>query len=294
MTTVRDALRDSAQRLTPGIGDAARREARVLLERITGQTRIWIYQNPDAHLTAPQARQLAAAVRARRAGEPLAYLVGSREFYGRRFQVDQRVLIPRPETEDLVEAALAFARERAAEGQRDLRIVDVGTGSGVIAVTLAAELPPARIIAVDRSAGALAVAHENARRHGVEGRITLIQGDLLSAVAGPVDLIVANLPYIPTEEIPTLQPEVQHEPRLALDGGPDGLDLYRRLWTQAATALDARGGLFGEIAASQGVVAEHSAAAAFPDRSIKILPDLAGRDRIIAVGPRLPAITPVC
>lgn len=291
MTTVRDALRLAVQRLTPVSGDAARLEARLLLQSVCGKTQVWLYQNPEARLSPTWLRSLNEAIEARQTGAPLAYLIGSREFYGRSFAVDHRVLIPRPETEDLIEAALRFARERADNDDRGLRIVDVGTGSGAIAVTLAAELPRAWVCAVDCSADALAVARQNAHFHRMDGRVSFLQSNLMSAIRGPVDLIVANLPYIPTGAISRLPIEVRREPRLALDGGPDGLDLYRHLFQQAQSTLHSSGVFLGEIAADQGLAMENLAHGFFPDRATRILPDLAGRDRLVAVGPRVPAVT---
>jgi release factor glutamine methyltransferase len=281
--TAREALRLAAERLSPVNGEA-RLEVRLLLEYVLGRSRTWIYQHPESDLEPDQAARFNRLVEERRAGEPLAYLLGQREFYGRSFLVDRRVLIPRPETEDLIEHAIAFIH---SAGLTDPRIVDVGTGSGAIAVTIAAEVPGARVIAVDRSADALAVARENAQRLGVADRVQFIQGDLLGGLDGPFDLILANLPYIPSDEIGRLQPEVRREPRPALDGGPDGLDLYRRLFAQARNLLAPRGALFGEIAYDQGALAAEIAGRSLPDRSLTIEPDLAGHDRLVVVRPRV-------
>lgn len=281
--SLREALRLAAEQLSTVTGEA-RLEARVLLEYVLRRPRTWIYQHLDQNLEPDQVTHFNQLIAARLGGEPLAYLLGRREFYGRTFLVDRRVLIPRPETEDLIEQALAFIR---AEKPRDPRIVDVGTGSGAIAVTIAAEVPGARVIAVDRSAGALVVAQENARRLGVARQVEFVRADLLAGLAGPFDLILANLPYVPSQEISRLQPEVQFEPRQALDGGPDGLDLYRRLFVQARGLLAPQGALIGEIAWDQGALAAQIAAQQMPEHAVTIQQDLAGHDRLVVARPRV-------
>ncbi|HXI54457.1 MAG TPA: peptide chain release factor N(5)-glutamine methyltransferase, partial [Polyangia bacterium] len=197
-------------------------------------------------------------VKRRQAGESVAYILGKKEFFGLEFMVDARVLVPRPDTETLVDEALAYLREDAdepaGESTRErppMKVVDVGTGSGAIAVAIAKSGPGAWIAATDVSSDALAVARENAARHGVT--LTFAEGDLerpLVALA-PFDLIVANLPYIPTATIATLAPEVLAEPALALDGGPDGLALVRQLVAAAPALLNRRGALVLEIGAGQ-------------------------------------------
>ena len=166
---------------------------------------------------------------------------------------------------------------------RELTIADIGTGSGAIAVNLAIHLPAARIYAVDISEPALDVAAYNIRGHAVHDRVRLGHGDLLEPLPEPVDLIVANLPYIPTERIPTLQPEVQREPSLALDGGPDGLDLVRRLLDQATTKLNSPGVILLELDPDQFPAAEALALQHFPDAEITAEQDLSRRDRIMVI-----------
>jgi release factor glutamine methyltransferase len=205
----------------------------------------------------------------------LPYLLGHWEFYGLDFMVSPSALIPRPETELLVEQALAWLRQRP---QRRL-VADVGTGCGCIAVTLATHLPGLRVIASDLSFAALKLARANSRKLVVEQRISFIQCDLL-APFNKFDLIAANLPYIPSSELELL-PVARREPRLALDGGPDGLETIRRLLQQALTRLAAGGLLLLEIEASQGSAALALAQAAFPYAQIQLLSDLAGQDRLI-------------
>ncbi len=203
---------------------------------------------------------------------PLSHLVGSREFYGRAFKVTPAVLDPRPETECLIESALAapFAR-----------LIDLGTGSGAIAVTLLAERPAATGLAVDISPGALAVAAENARRHGVAARLDLLRSDWWERVTGRFDLVVANPPYVATAEIASLAPEVRlHEPRLALDGGADGLAPYRAILAGLGRHLAPGGRVLVEIGPEQGAaVAALFRAAGLAD--VAVLPDLDGRDRVV-------------
>lgn len=194
---------------------------------------------------------------ARRAGrEPIAYIVGHREFWGLEFEVTQAVLIPRPETELIVEEALSAIPSR--DGAR--RIVDVGTGSGCLAVALAVEFPPAAVVATDVSPQALAVAGRNAERHNLVGRVALLQTDLLRNVTGAADLIVCNPPYVPEGDAATLQPEVgRYEPSAALYGGTDGLDVIRRLLADAAPHLAAGGWLIVEFGFGQEAAVREAA-----------------------------------
>jgi release factor glutamine methyltransferase len=282
VATVASSLAEAARRLDQVGIEEARLEARVLLEHLLGRSRAWVYRNPDVPLPPPQIEAFRQLVDARLRGEPLAYLVGRREFYGRDFVVDRRVLIPRPETEALLEVALAFARRLPTPVPH---VVDVGTGSGILAVSLALELPSAAVVAVDRSRDALIVARENAKRHGVADRIAFVEGDLLDGLAGPFDVIAANLPYVPTGEIDAAPAELRREPRLALDGGPRGLDLYPRFLRGAADILGPRGALFAEVGSNQGPAVVSLARSAFPNRPVQVYPDLEGRDRVVAVLP---------
>lgn len=253
-------------------------DAPVLLAHVLGVDRAALHAHPERSLTPEQFARFQQAIADRRRGVPVAYLTGKRAFYDRELVVSPAVLIPRPETEHLVEAALDWARGRAG-----LRIADVGAGSGAIAVTLAAHLPGAAVWAIDRSEEALAVARENAARAGVEERITFIRGDLLSpllAEALRVDLIAANLPYIPSADLDNLA-VARFEPRAALDGGPDGLDLIRRLLDQAPAALRPGGLVLLEIQSGQGMRVAELGGAAFPGAEVRILADYAGHDRVV-------------
>lgn len=255
-------------------------DAEVLLAHVLDRPRAALLAHPEAPLAPEQAAQFAALVERRAAGTPIAYLIGRHPFYDRDLLVTPDVLIPRPETEHLVEAALDWARGRGA-----LRVADIGTGSGAIAVTLAAHLPDARVHAVDCSLAALDVARQNAKRAWVIDRVTFVQGDLLAPLLDSnlrLDLIAANLPYIPTTDLAALD-VARHEPVLALDGGPDGLDAIRRLLAQAPGALAEHGLILMEIGAGQGEAVAALARKQFPSAAIAVLRDYAGHDRVVRV-----------
>ncbi len=193
-----------------------------------------LFAQQETEVSPQQEQELAEIIERRRQREPLAYILGYKEFYGINLLVNSNVLIPRPETESLVEHAL-FMSLMGME-TTELVIADVGTGTGAIAINLALHLPAAQIYAIDFTDEVLDVASYNIRAHNVADRITLLKGDLLEPLPQPVDLIVANLPYVPSQRIATLQPEIQWEPRQALDGGEEGLDHIRRLLEQAASS----------------------------------------------------------
>ncbi len=269
---VRAALDAGRRRLDRAGVEEALREAERLLAFALGVGRLDLHADPPA--MDPAARERWKAILARRARrEPAAYIVGAAEFRSLAFRVGPGVLVPRPETEHLVEEALAAVPEEAPA-----LVVDAGTGSGCIAVALALERPRARILAVDRSLEALAYAGENVRRHGVEGRVTLLRADLLAAVRGPVDLVVSNPPYVGEGE--TVDPEVLHEPREAVFAGPDGLEAYRRLAPEAARVLRPGGLLLVETpgARIEEIGAILRAAGLEPREPV---PDLAGRPRVL-------------
>ncbi|MDE2481873.1 MAG: peptide chain release factor N(5)-glutamine methyltransferase [bacterium] len=257
-------------------------EAEMLLAHASGRSRAWLRAHDDAVLPQETATRALALAARRATGEPFAYIVGSAGFYRRDFAVDARVLVPRPETEHLIDDALRHLRGNAVP-----RIADLGTGSGAIAVTLAAELPQALVDAVDISAEALALARENAARHGVSERVAFHLGDLLAPLrTRRYDAILANLPYVPTGEIARAPDPVSFEPRLALDGGPDGLDLYRRLLVEAPAALAPGGALYLEAAPPLMAGLRALVEAAFPAASIALERDYGGRERYVRVVPR--------
>ncbi len=277
---------------TPGL------DAQVLLARLLDRPRSWVLAHPEAPLTGDLPAALEALVARLEGGEPLPYILGRWEFFGLEFEVTPDVLIPRPETEPLVERALSWLRKPGVES-RELRVLDVGTGSGCIAISLAVNVPGVVVTATDISAAALSVARRNAERLRVANRVTFLEADLIpgndrgpqtvdrdspSIVHRPpsYDLIVSNLPYIPTPILHQL-PIYHREPTLALDGGADGLDLIRRLLAKAPTALAPGGMLLLEIEASEGPAAQMLTFETFPKARVQIHTDLAGRDRLMEV-----------
>ena len=248
--------------------------ARVLLAHALGMDRAELLRRGDLRVAPEAADRFLELVAEKARRVPLAYLVGIREFYGRSFEVTPAVLVPRPETELLVELAIEFAVSGGVA-------LDVGTGSGCIAVSVAAE-GWGRVVGIDCSGEALQVARRNALRHGVAERVQFLRGDLLGAVANrSADLALANLPYIPTAELETLAPEVRdHEPRAALDGGADGLDPYRRLLHQGRRVLRRGGRLAVEVGAGQaGAVRDLLAALGYGATETRR--DLAGIERVV-------------
>jgi len=281
MAVLRTVIQDTHQKLeAAGIPDA-RLEAEVFVMNVMHMPRQAIFSEQETEVSAPQQTSLDSMLERRFSREPLAYILGQREFYGINVMVTPAVLIPRPETEGLVEHALFMAL--MGMESTELVIADVGTGSGAIAINLAIHLPAAKIFAVDVADEVLDVASFNIRAHGVSDRISLAIGDLLEPVPEPVDLIVANLPYIPTGRIPTLQPEVQREPTLALDGGPDGLDLVRRLLAQAEDKLKDHGIILLELDPEQVPIVQELALKHFPEGATSVEQDLARMDRILAI-----------
>jgi release factor glutamine methyltransferase len=277
-STIASLLR-AAQVHLAQTSDTSRLDAELILSHLLGWPRARLLAERDHPVAADLSDAFADLVARRAEGEPVAYLVGHKEFYGIEFTVDRRVLVPRPETELLVELAIAAAMRIAAGRADPLRIADIGTGSGAIAVALAIHLPHAQIDAVDISTEALEVARANVARHGLGGRVRLLLGDLLDPLDGRVDLIVSNPPYTILAEV---EPNVYaHEPHLALEGGPDGADLYRRLFVGAPGKLGPGGTLLCEIGAWQGQLVAALARAAFPAAEVRIVQDLAGRDRVV-------------
>lgn len=277
--TVRDALRWATRLLAASGGETPRLDAELLLAHVLEVERAQLPVRWEEALPEAAAQRFTALVRRRMAHEPVAYLLGRRPFYDLTLRVDEHVLIPRPESEHLVEEALRWAAP-----ERAWRVADVGTGSGALAVALARHLPQARVIATDRSLAALQVARANVADHGMLSRVCLVCCDLLDALAGPFDLIVANLPYVQSDEVPTLMPDVAiYEPRLALDGGPDGLRFIERLLHEAPARLARPGLLLLELDPRQAGRVVQRAQAAFPQAEISVLPDLAGHDRVARV-----------
>jgi release factor glutamine methyltransferase len=297
MATVGELLNSGTARLHASGSESARLDTELLLGWAIGAGRTAVIAHPDAPVGADALATFEAALARREKGEPVAYLRGIKEFYGLAFAVDRRALIPRPETEVLVEAAerevaWRLTSEPRPAGTPNLRVVDVGTGSGAIAIALATllrrrrMLPEVTLLAVDSSAEALDLARENAVAHAVADAIAFVEGDLLPAGEAPFDLILANLPYIRSADVDRLPVAASFEPRVALDGGPDGLDLVRRLLRALPSALDSTGTALLEIGFDQGPAVQAEVAALAESWDCHVQPDLSGRPRLAWVGRR--------
>lgn len=287
--TIKSALKTARDKFNCRGIDSAALDAEVLLSHVTGLDKAELYRDWDRLLRDDEVVQYNNMISRRLSGEPVAYITGHKEFMGLDFFVNSSVLIPRPETELLVESALKLMPPFPL-------VVDVGTGSGAVGVSLAYFNREALVYATDRSTEALEVAGRNSARHGVSDRVFLLPGDLLQPLhgclaAGGVDLIAANLPYIAESDLPGLPVEVGlFEPRLALDGGVDGLELYRRLVPEAAAFLKKGGFLLIEIGFGQGRQAQEM----FDPRDweTRVWQDLAGLDRLVVAKLRRPR--PIC
>jgi release factor glutamine methyltransferase len=249
--TVQEIITATAGYLGKHRVESPRLNAELLLAHVLGKKRIDLYLEFDRPLGERELDPLRDLMKRRSAGEPLQHLLGTVEFHGRTFLCDPRALIPRPETEHLVELLLALPEKPSP-------VLDAGTGSGVIALTLAAEWPEAGVHAIDISPQALALAAENAARLDLAGRVRFLESDLFSAVSGQYALIVANLPYIPAGDIPALSREVRRDPLPALDGGPDGTGVIRAFLDQARAHLLPGGAVALEIGTGQAeMLMEH-------------------------------------
>jgi len=248
MTDIRTILQRTTRDLTAGGSPSPRLDAEVLLMRFLRMDRLQLSMQPERELAGEEVAGFTRWVERRRLGEPVAYILGDKEFWSLRFEVSRGVLIPRPETECLIEEVLRFYRP-PGEG---LRVLDIGTGSGAIGVVLARELPAARVAATDISPGALAVARRNALAHGVADRMEFFQGDLFAALSGDFDIICSNPPYIPEDEYDLLPAGIRNfEPPGALIAGPDGVDFHRKIIREGAHRLKAGGRIFLEIGEGQ-------------------------------------------
>lgn len=285
--TIGAVLTEATRRLRcagGALGASPRLDVALLLAAAADCPRSALLARSAEPLAAGVSARFEAALARRLAGEPIAYVLGEAWFYGRPFAVDARVLVPRPETEHLADAALDELSARLAAGRTDVRACDVGTGSGALAVTLALESPQVAVYASETCGDALAVARANAARHGA--RVCFVLGDLAVplAASGPYDLVVANLPYIPSAALPVRPEPAGFEPVLALDGGADGLDLYRRLFVELPELLRDDGTALCEAAPGTiealAELAEHTLPGAF----VEIADDYAGLPRYVSVG----------
>jgi len=290
--TTEGLLREGVQRLHAAGSESARLDAELLLGDAIGVGRTVILAHPEAPVGADATARYRAGIERRAAGEPVAFIRGMKEFYGLAFSVDARALIPRPETERLVELAEAEVRRRLgvrAPSDPTIRIVDVGTGSGAIAVALAAmlrrrgSLGAVSITAVDAAADALDLARENAVGHAVGDAITFERSDLLASVYAPFDLVLANLPYVRTDALASLPIAASFEPVSALDGGLDGLAVIERLLAQLPNAMADGGLALVEIGADQGVLIVERCARVLPGWRCAVEADLAGLPRVAVI-----------
>lgn len=264
----------------------ARLEAELLLGHVLSLSRIELYIDFSRQLKREELTRYKSALRRRLAGEPVQYVTGTAAFMFSEYEVTPAVLIPRPETEALVEVAIDIVRRLADDRGRDLLVVDLGTGSGVIATSIALKIGEARVLATDTSGEALELAARNAERAGVRSRITFLEGSLMrpledAGLEGKVDAIISNPPYVLSGEIESLPHEVRDfEPRAALDGGPDGLDCIRAIAQDGTGFLTDGGALILEVGDGQAGVVRGLLAPALA--GIEVFPDYAGRDRIVA------------
>ncbi len=289
-TTVKEALGRASFSLRQAGLEQAGQEAELLMVHCLQISRLQLRLIEDQFLTTGQLNCFNDMVARRCSGEPFAYLTGERYFYGRSFAVDQRVLIPRPETELLVERALALSNTDSFQQKEKLSIIDLGTGSGVLAITLALELPKAEVWAVDLSAAALSVARSNAEKHGLAGKIKFAAGNYFAALRSNAplrfNLILANPPYITSGELCTLPDDVRnYEPKLALDGGLTGLAGYEAIIRELPHWLASPGALLLEIGCEQQQSVTGLCEAAGLFKTITCYRDLAGLPRVVeAVG----------
>ncbi len=277
--TIGEALRDAAVRLEP-VGGTGRLDAVFLLAHAGGVSRAEMIAHRERELGPEIVQRFEELVAQRERGAPVAYVTGEAGFCGRMFGVDARVLVPRPETEIAVEWAVRHLR---AIGRENGSAADIGTGSGAIAVTLAAELPGLNVYASDVSADALAVARRNAARNDVFQHVTFLHGDLAAPLLAyaPFDCVVANLPYVPSAECAAAPDPVSFEPLLARDGGSDGLELYRRLVRELPRLVAPRGIVLLEAAPSNARALEGLLRDALPPAGVETVQDYAGLDRLV-------------
>ncbi|MBN2186078.1 MAG: peptide chain release factor N(5)-glutamine methyltransferase [Dehalococcoidia bacterium] len=280
--TLSKALRSISHTLSIAEIDDASTEAELLLCHVLGISTTQLYTETERALTSVEINNLQRLIQRRLLHEPVAYILRYCEFYGIAFYIDERALIPRPETETLVEKATEIYHHSPSAGST---IADIGTGSGALAISIALALPQAKIYATDISASALQVAEINCRRHQIDSQVELLQGNLLEPLPKPVDMIVANLPYVRDSELQALSPEIiNFEPIIALGGGKNGLDKIQQLLEQIPGKLNHGGHFLLEIGQYQGEAVTSLISNHFPQASIELTPDLSGIDRVVKVG----------
>ncbi len=275
--TIGDALR-RAHRQIQSTSDSPNLEAQLMLANILGKQRTWVVAHDEVELSSAELKDFQSGIRRRRRGTPLPYILGRWEFYGRSFRITEEVLIPRPETELLVEGAINYLRANPGKGT----LVDIGTGSGCVAVSIAADFPSIRVYATDISYSALCLARENASKLGASRNMHFFQMDLTFATKGPFDVVCANLPYVPSRDLKGLEVG-QWEPHSALDGGTDGLSNIQNLMEDLPRVTKPGSLILLEIGDGMGVACKDLAKKWFPKGKIKIQTDLAGRDRLLSI-----------
>ena len=274
-----EVLRQATQTLSSQNIEEPRLEAELLLRHALGISQVQLYLRLDEEISSQDVAAFTALLERRLRHEPIAYVIEHKEFFGIDFYVDYRVLIPRPESELLVEQAIELGK-----GHPSLLIAEVGTGSGAIAIALALHLPQAEIYAIDLSPMALEVAALNSRKHKVADRVTLLEGDMLAPLPISVELIVANLPYVKDADLSGLTPEVRlFEPRLALAGGSEGLDEIGRLLSQTRAKLKPGGAILLETASDQSQKVKKMAKSHFPETEAELVQDLSGVCRALRI-----------
>ena len=292
-TTVGEAVARSQAQLRASGSPSPRLDAEVLAAHVVGRDRAWLLAHPETPMTPRWSDELSAAVERRSTGEPIAYIRGFKEWYSLRIRTDARALVPRPETEVLAHAAIAEVQGRLDAGPAPVVAWEVATGSGAVALALALRFRPAlergelSLVASDASAEALELATVNFTDHGVDAVVTVVRADLLAPAGEALprpDVVVANLPYLSTAEVDAAAGSLAHEPRVALDAGPDGLALLRRLFEELPVRTAPRATVLLEVALGQ---ADTVIALAPPGAVVTSLPDLAGVPRVVIV--RLPA-----
>jgi len=280
--TLSKALCSTSHTLSMAGIDDASLEAELLLCYILGISKTELYTETERALTSVEINNLQLLIRRRLLHEPIPYILRHCEFYGIAFYIDERALIPRPETETLVEKATEIYHRSLPE---DFTIADIGTGSGALAISIALALSQAKIYATDISAPALQVAEINCRRHQIDSQVELLHGNLLEPLPKTMDMIIANLPYIKDSQMQTLNPEIiNFEPIMALAGGKNGLDKIQQLLEQIPGKLNHGGHFLLEIGQDQGEAVTSLVNKHFPQANIELIPDLSGIDRLVEVG----------
>jgi len=281
--TSREALILTRQTLASVNSDEAGIESELLLCQVLGISKTKLYSEPQRVLTPTEIKELQHSINRCLLHEPIAYILEHGDFYGHDFYVNHHVFIPRPETELLVEEAINFAHNHSIS-QNEFILADIGTGSGAIAISVALALPQAKVYAIDITTSTLHVAHINCQRHHVTHQITLLQGNLLEPLPEPVNVIIANLPYVKNHELRMLAPEtIDFEPSVALIGGEDGLNVIRQLLNQIQGKICPGGCLLLEIGYGQKEPITSLINSHFAQASIEIIPDLAGIERIARI-----------